>query len=103
MKWAYGQMNSSAGVQQECQVSHNHACAAHEINTKLHGTTVGWQASHTKTGDAWKCNFAQHTSFFNDAPLFARQSTYDSWQQVRLRPWRELADSYAASVAMLFC
>jgi hypothetical protein len=60
MKWAYEQMNSSAGVQQECQ------------------------AAHSKMGDAWKCNFAQHTSSFNDAPLFARQSTYDSWQQVRL-------------------
>ena len=70
MKWAYEQMNSSAGVQQECQ------------------------ASHAKTGDGWKCNFAQHTAFFNDAPLFARQSEFDSWQQgnvlVSSKPARQL-------------
>ena len=54
MKWAYQQQNSSVGVQKDCY------------------------AAHAKTGDAWMCNFAQHTASFNKAPLFARQSTYDS-------------------------
>ena len=57
MRWAYQQQNSSVGVQKDCH------------------------AAHAKTGDAWMCNFAQHTASFNKAPLFARQSTYDSWQQ----------------------
>jgi hypothetical protein len=49
-------MNSSAGVQKECQ------------------------AHYGALGEGWRCNFAQYTASFNKAPLFARQSTYDSWQ-----------------------
>ena len=49
-------MNSSAGVQKDCQ------------------------AHYSAANEGWKCNFAQHTASFNKAPLFARQSTYDSWQ-----------------------
>jgi hypothetical protein len=56
MVWAYEHMNSSAGVQKECQ------------------------AHYGALGEGWRCNFAQYTASFNKAPLFARQSTYDSWQ-----------------------
>ena len=56
MVWAYAQMNSSAGV--------DATCAAH----------------YGPRGEGWKCNFAQYTTAFSDAPVFARQSTYDSWQ-----------------------
>lgn len=54
--WAYEQQNSSAGV--------DRTCLAH----------------YGPLGEGWKCNFAQYTSAFNDAPLFARQAIYDSWQ-----------------------
>ena len=56
MIWAYEHMNSSAGVQKDCQ------------------------AHYAAAGEGWRCNFAQYTASFNKAQLFARQSTYDSWQ-----------------------
>merc|ERR1712039_280711 len=54
--WAYQQQNSSAGV--------DRSCLAH----------------YGPLGQGWRCNFAQYSAAFNDAPLFARQALYDSWQ-----------------------
>ena len=49
MVWAYDQMNSSGGV--------DATCLAH----------------YSPLGEGWRCNFAQYTTAFNEAPVFLRQ------------------------------
>lgn len=77
--WAYEQQNSSSGV--------DRSCLAH----------------YGPLGEGWKCNFAQYTAAYNDAPLFARQAIYDSWQTSNILGSNDAAmiNTYGADVLRL--
>jgi len=61
LRWVFSQMNSSAGINQDCVAAH--------------GT-----GGPVTDDPAYLCQFAEHTSPFTHTPLFPLQSEYDSWQ-----------------------
>eukprot|EP01059_Diplonema_ambulator_P021160 TRINITY_DN351_c0_g1_i1.p1 TRINITY_DN351_c0_g1~~TRINITY_DN351_c0_g1_i1.p1 ORF type:complete len:447 (+),score=151.38 TRINITY_DN351_c0_g1_i1:198-1343(+) len=51
-----------------------------QIANSTNGVNDACVAHYQPTGDQWKCNFAPHTYPFIQAPFFALNSAYDSWQ-----------------------
>ena len=44
------------------------------------GVNAACIAAHTRTGDTWRCNFAEHAFAHTNAPILPLNSALDSWQ-----------------------
>ena len=76
MKWVFETMNCKEGVNKKCI------------------------EFYEKTGEEWKCFFAEYTVNFIESPIFALQPIYDSWQIDNILGTRDpiLVNDYAKIV-----
>jgi len=80
MIWTFTWMNATSGVNERCI------------------------EAYRRTGDTWRCFFAQYTSPFIAVPIFPLQSEYDSWQVGNILGSKDTAavNNYGALLTSLF-